>query len=199
MSTRATYSFKNSLEEWTPETCIYIHYDGYPEGAASYFWAMLHLENLRGDQATRFIRANDLAEITLSHEAHGDTEYRYSVDGNQLTAYKRVGDWSENEPNFDEFFSGTWYEFVNKYGSGKTGISTIENFSPIRYVAWGRYEKRYATHAQLVARAEHLIRKYEEYKVKFPDSTGNIAAMNDDAKAVADALAEWPESDEQAA
>lgn len=82
MSTRATYRFTDQQESrWTkPTTTIYIHSDGYPAGAAWYFYLTL-INPSHGDMATQFIRANERAEITHSHESHGDTEYRYDIAG----------------------------------------------------------------------------------------------------------------------
>lgn len=115
MSTRATYLISSS--NWDKlKICFYIHYDGYPEGAAEYFWNMHHNKNNRGGYAGRFIRSNDLAEFTLSHESHGDTEYRYTLsDKGELTALARNG-FSDN---WHQFYKGIWYEFVNKYISDK--------------------------------------------------------------------------------
>ena len=78
MSTRATYGFSSSEN---PDITLYIHHDGYPEGAAIYVCNALEERsyNKRQDYLTAesFIRANNRAEITRSHERHGDTEYRY--------------------------------------------------------------------------------------------------------------------------
>lgn len=112
MSTRATYRF------FRDETSVtyYIHHDGYPEGAAAYFnaaqvWAKKYSEKI----VDAFIRANDRAEHTESHEIHGDTEYRYDLIQNwngrriQMIAHERQnGEWVE-------FFSGEMMDFVKKY------------------------------------------------------------------------------------
>lgn len=105
MSTRATYKFEN--------VTYYIHYDGYPEGAASYFQNALLGSNGRGGLESRFLRYNELAEVTESHEIHGDTEFRYTVkkidNQNILCAQEYFdGKW-------EVIFSGTVYEFINKY------------------------------------------------------------------------------------
>jgi hypothetical protein len=78
MSTRATYRFIG--RDFTPTVTIYIHSDGYEAGAAMYFHRMLKSE-LRGQPAVKFIRANIEAEITESHDIHGDTAYRYDIEG----------------------------------------------------------------------------------------------------------------------
>ena len=82
MGTRATYQFQAT--NFAPSQTFYIHWDGYPEGAAVYFEAMLKCENSRSGLAGQFFRANELAEFTESHKLHADTEYRYNIsyDGN---------------------------------------------------------------------------------------------------------------------
>tara|TARA_B110000503_G_scaffold42230_1_gene69210 strand:+ start:1070 stop:1387 length:318 start_codon:yes stop_codon:yes gene_type:complete len=74
MSTRATYQF---ITDFSDVTC-YIHHDGYPQGAAQYLNEAMTAE--------KFIRKNEKAEITISHESHADTEYRYTIGDNFITA-----------------------------------------------------------------------------------------------------------------
>ena len=77
MSTRATYQIDY--------TTFYVHTDGYPTGAADKFRDVLSYIAAGKDHAINFtfadifLRALDNAEITQSHDAHGDTEYRYTV------------------------------------------------------------------------------------------------------------------------
>jgi hypothetical protein len=85
MATRATYEFNSN----DSKTTVYIHWDGYPTGAAVYFYNMI-MNTSKGDLATQFIRANKEAEITESHERHGDTEYQYTITGNDLHATIKV-------------------------------------------------------------------------------------------------------------
>lgn len=110
MATRATYAFKNDR---TTLATLYIHYDGYPEGAANYFRQAA--ESNRRDWVGKMFHAAEYAEITGSHESHGDTEYRYTldVDSNVLTAWKRYGDW--DMPVWVEIFEGDIKEFIQKY------------------------------------------------------------------------------------
>jgi hypothetical protein len=78
MSTRATYRFASPMP-YKPAVTMYIHHDGYPEGAVQYLLAALQ----QGDgylSAESFIRANGRAELCSSHQSHGDTEYRYEID-----------------------------------------------------------------------------------------------------------------------
>lgn len=82
MATRATYGFY-AQSEFKPSTTIYIHWDGYEEGAAHYYlnalaWAFDNHGRLFFS-VEDFIRANDSAEITLNHETHSDSEYRYDI------------------------------------------------------------------------------------------------------------------------
>ena len=100
MSTRATYKIG--------DVCYYIHYDGYPEGAAKYFKAMRDCENMRGGYAERFIRANDLAQFIEGHDAQGDTEFQYTLnENNRLTAVEaRTG---------HAIFIGQLDEFIEEF------------------------------------------------------------------------------------
>ena len=133
MSTRATYHFKPDGEyaHLEPTTTIYIHYDGYPEGAAMYFYALL-IHPSKGDAATQFIRANGQAELTLSHEVHGDTVYRYTLIGHgpqaTLLAQKAM---FENEHDFGpwrKIFGGPVCEFIDQH------TEMIEDYTPFRKV-----------------------------------------------------------------
>ncbi len=134
MSTRATYLFKNK-DEWYPDICIYIHHDGYPEGAAYYLHNAFSvkresaIETVAGYvTAETMIRGNDRAEITRAHEGHGDTEYRYTVTGNQLVAEKGYGD------DWKTFYTGDWCDFINQH----IDAEWIEgDFQPIKRVDLG--------------------------------------------------------------
>lgn len=125
MATRATYQIGHNT--------FYCHWDGYPAGAAERFANMIAamtvaaadgsrlsaIEDRRGGFAFAFIRGNMDAEPTLGHDAHGDTEYRYTLttkaDGTAIIEVR--------ERNHDsEFrFSGlyTLDEFINRNGAGK--------------------------------------------------------------------------------
>jgi len=129
MSTRATYKIDF--------TTFYIHHDGYPEGAAEYFAAALDPSNRVEDRAPNasladdFIRANSRAELTESHQTHGDTEYRYTVrttqpngdrlDNPTIVAQKRVG-WGD-DTDWKTFFNATLDEFVTKYNQPTNGLA----------------------------------------------------------------------------
>lgn len=73
MSTRATYQINGHT--------FYIHHDGYPAGAAMYLNNAMEFTSEAPNATFQddFMRANARAELTESHEAHPDTEYRYTV------------------------------------------------------------------------------------------------------------------------
>lgn len=110
MSTRATYKVITELTE----TTFYIHHDGYPEGASEYFQNALKSDR-RGSFADRFHNANERAEITLSHNAHGDTEYRYDIrtSGDEIVVMAMATSWDSDKG--EVVFNGTLTEFIAKY------------------------------------------------------------------------------------
>lgn len=123
MSTRATYRF----DDESSKTTIYVHHDGYPTGAASYFYDMLNNPS-SGNLATQFIRAVPRATITKSHEYHGDTEYQYTVthvESNSLDPFLDAFDVNNNAT----IFSGPLYDFVHKH------CQQIDNYKPFKLVS----------------------------------------------------------------
>jgi len=122
MSTRATYKFEDRAT-----TTIYIHYDGYPQGAAVYFNQMLTNPS-KGDLATQFIRANQNAEITKSHKDHGDTEFHYDIKGSNAEA--DIWAYSVNQDTKEKIcvYSGKLYDFINSHSN------LIDNFKPYKRV-----------------------------------------------------------------
>jgi hypothetical protein len=124
MSTRATYLIKNA-DEWTPNTCLYIHHDGYLEGAACYFYnAFLKDGRINAES---MIRGNEGAEITRSHDQHSDTEYRYTIEKNNLIAEQGHGD------NWTTVFAGDWVDFINNNISS----DWVDDIQPIKRVEIG--------------------------------------------------------------
>ena len=113
MSTRATYQFNDH----GCTTTVYVHQYGYPQGAAAFFLAMHHARSGKG-HAVDFIRSNGLAEITKSHDAHGDTDYQYTIkkDG-ELKAVRILRDFSKDTRTKEIFFTGQYTRFINLYGS----------------------------------------------------------------------------------
>ena len=123
MATRATYTFKS---EGGIEAHIYIHYDGYPRGAASYFKKMMELleerqkplSDLRGGLVEQFIRANKNAEFTEHWQIHGDTEWHYEIDGDQLTVLELEGskDLDDSEDRKGrQFFKGSMGDYLKEF------------------------------------------------------------------------------------
>ena len=112
MGTRATYCFSNEGYK----TTVYVHWDGYPSGAAEYFNHVLNFKGA-GCFATKFIKAIYAAELTESHDYHGDTEYMYDLDlvTNILTALKINRFWGEDkEPEKQVVFQGKLLDFIKQ-------------------------------------------------------------------------------------
>lgn len=127
MSTRATYTIIDTLYSGKErETHFYIHYDGYSEGAANYFYKLFACENGRGGLAEKFLRGNELAEFTENPANHGDREFHYVLKGDQLTQYSC--DWDSED--LKQEFCGKVYDFVNKYhhfDEGETPLTYVSN------------------------------------------------------------------------
>lgn len=103
MSTRATYQFIGKV---TGTHTMYIHHDGYPEYAFHYFQG--------GCTVDSFAEHNeDRAEVTESHDAHGDTEFRYTVQNNTVLCQKRV--FVGGKDSWEIEYLGTVFDFINKY------------------------------------------------------------------------------------
>jgi len=126
MATRATYRIACGNKA---ELTVYIHWDGYPEGAADYFDRALNLyENPRGSELLEkasfeacFLIANPKAEVTRSHESHGDTEYRYDVWRSRIDHRQRtyMVTWAERKPGGDVFEvinTLPLREFIDRFG-----------------------------------------------------------------------------------
>jgi hypothetical protein len=117
MSTRATYKFYGK----PPYLTLYIHHDGYPKGAAQYVqnWMGNDRENSSHLTVEKFIRANEKAEITQSHESHADTEYRYDFiqDGKVWKVLVEERKWIEDD-DFEGIWAGTLDEFVTEHLGG---------------------------------------------------------------------------------
>lgn len=125
MSTRATYRFLTDGardSSYSGAITLYIHSDGYHAGAAEYFARAVASQlgsESRGGIVEAFIRANAGAELTPNHEAHYDTEYRYtlSVGTNEtnLLVQQRMHGWGEDEkPTWRTSFGGSLVEFLNE-------------------------------------------------------------------------------------
>jgi len=115
MSTRATYLFTNNSMA-AEDICVYIHHDGYPTGAAEYLRKALFIAKTdRRPILEAFIAANSRAEITRSHQAHGDTEYRYTIDRKDVRVDERISSFTEQD-GFQSYwktiYSGSIDEFI---------------------------------------------------------------------------------------
>ena len=169
MGTRATYCFSS---EYKPATTVYIHWDGYPDGAAAYLLNAIKHVCHKGDSIREFsglltvetfIRANEGAEITSGHDAHGDTDYRYDVDLKSDTVVVRKRSktpiWTGSIAQFINTFSEYTKEVVRKRGSNQ-----------------------WATLAMAKACAKKQRAKLRDYKAKFPQAVGNFGGMELDVK-----------------
>jgi hypothetical protein len=169
MSTRATYRFEKRLRAHGPShpaLTLYIHHDGYPSGAAAYFWAAHHFET-RGCFAEAFIRANDRAELTDSHQVHGDTEYRYSLTDGVLKAEKGFYD-STDTKQWRTIFEGPYWQFIN------ANPESIEGFTPIREIpsTWG--PPSLLSRQQVEANVTRARNELDSYRARFPEPSGNL-------------------------
>lgn len=168
MSTRATYLFDQTSMQ--PAVCYYIHHDGYKEGAACYFRNMLNAANGRGGYAAAFLRGNYNAEFTGGHNAHGDTEYRYTVaaDGS-LRVDNRVpgGEWKS------AYIGGKVWQFVNEYDTDG------ELFVPYAN------KHGYTVHMELPAALTRLKHARESLIIQMMNqgASANIASAFDDFEA----------------
>lgn len=124
MATRATYSITNNMG-FTAH--LYIHWDGYETGAATYFYAALTNAAVtagNGGFAEEMIRANSGAELTSCPEQHGDTEFHYDISSDMsLKAYAIRRD-EDGERKKVPVFVGDIYSFINRYNE------LIEDFKP---------------------------------------------------------------------
>jgi hypothetical protein len=153
MSTRATYKF----ESHTGAHTFYGHHDGYPQGAAFRLWLMHHTR-CRGGYGDAFFRGNPDVELTRSHELHGDTEYRYTINKDGiLSATERIPG-QEWKP----FYVGHYAEFVNNYlpadWCGTEDAPARERLQEVT-TEYGRRE--WKTRSQLTAEVERLTAEVE--------------------------------------
>ena len=111
MATRATYRF---LED---NATFYLHWDGYPEGAALHFAKAIDYE--AGDTelleltAIRFLLANRAATVIDAHDSHADTEYRYDIGLGHVVVMHRVPNGSRDY--WERLDMLTVQEFLEKY------------------------------------------------------------------------------------
>ncbi|WP_223518280.1 hypothetical protein [Pseudomonas sp. BF-R-21] len=148
MSTRATYQFESA--DLRQAITLYIHTDGYEEGAAEYFKDACLFNNARGGLAEAFIRANDRAEITGSHQTHADTEYRYTLGvNNHLIAEKRT--FTDSEQFGHNNWKGVWNGPLLDFIHAKTGVKLL--------ALPGRYLDQDGANSYLLERIEEMNRQ----------------------------------------
>jgi YD repeat-containing protein len=193
MSTRATYRIKPACD-WQTAATIYIHHDGYEAGAAHYLASMLACDNDRGGWVCMFIRANDGAELTERHEAHGDTEYRYDLDekARSVTMYKRVWDGSgvgfENA-RFPKAGKYDVLDFITKFAKWET---TPREFASLqgRYLpkakalAWVEQQLTYAQSAYFqgwLGNSAGALADVQRHEILLTPNQRNICKALDEA------------------
>lgn len=180
MSTRATYKLPTMNEGYVT---VYIHYDGYPAGAAEYFSNMLAAD--RGINAETFIRVNERAELTRENY-HGDTDYRYEVgrDG-YVTIQKR-----ENYDEKGQYASDRWttlgrFELAEWVRSNLRRDENLDG-KPIESRFYRINTGTDARHFFItsVAQWEQKLREKKDelalYAKAFPTGIGNIRGIESD-------------------
>lgn len=171
MSTRATYEIG--------DLTFYVHHDGYPAGAAAKFADMIGamtvsangrgidaIADRRGGACFAFIRGNMNAEPTESHQAHGDTEYRWKISesaGALLVShqarsadFERWSAWSSPQP---------LEEFINRHQPG----AVVSLPYPSEYVR----RTLYATTENAVKIAAEYRRQAAKFQAGNPNKAGN--------------------------
>src|SRR6056297_723711 len=123
MSTRAIYTFEDAQDE----AQIFVHHDGYPVGAASYFkkWQAAGLSwpapRFEADEAAAgFVAAIKTGpggvRVSGSRFAHGDVEfgYRLSMRGDALHVQCAVTDYWGDAPAEHVVFDGPLSTFLSE-------------------------------------------------------------------------------------
>tara|TARA_B100001287_G_scaffold107686_3_gene90723 strand:+ start:2320 stop:2901 length:582 start_codon:yes stop_codon:yes gene_type:complete len=176
MSTRATYQIFDDT--------FYIHHDGYLEGAAMYFFNMVqasrHIRNgiwdwskPKGGAPFAFIRGNANCEPTTGHDAHGDTEYKYTLfkenDVLKLIALERTG-WATE--SWHGVFCGSLCDFVNKYYNHPVNQIVDVN---------DKYSNYLCTREQALKAAEGYLEQSNKFNDDNPNKIGylnTVKALN---------------------
>lgn len=124
MSTRANYIFiKNDIRLGI----AYIHYDGYPSGAANYFQKALLLGDGRINNPKDFLIANPEAEICA--DIHGDIEYLYTFDIDRQTILKEEIYYTKRGRQCKRFIlEESIYDFINSYYSVFASNETLKKY-----------------------------------------------------------------------
>lgn len=177
MSTRAVYTFTGG---WIGKVSFYIHFDGYPEGAAKYFYNAIRSE---GNLADAFHRANPKAEITSGPEAHGDLEYSYAVEIDEtkvsrFSAYKM--DYQETDWEWRMFETCGPEAFAHWINRQRTGRDGARPADLVLYVKPhnSRLPGRLTTEEKEMARLASQKAERADYAAKFPHFSGNLATYD---------------------
>lgn len=195
MATRATYRF---IPKGCAPVCFYIHYDGYPAGAAAYFHRALQSQRKEDDFGRRvggrditaaFVHANvELCEFAASHDAYGDTEYRYNynVETDILEAQERY--FVGSARNWRTIYRGGLHGFLNEPWEG----STVPKYYATPSMQWvngqQRQVSRWFTVEQAQQDREAMSQALDAYRAKFPLNTGNINSMMEQLKRAEEVL-----------
>jgi hypothetical protein len=118
MSTRAVYTFANFKDWKSKDFHLYVHQDGYPEGAAKYFEDMVYFANLsepQGDLVSSFIyvikenfKLNPIPQANRLDA--GDLEWGYTLTEEGNVTVHRIKNGTETQ-----HWSGTLMQFLDKY------------------------------------------------------------------------------------
>jgi hypothetical protein len=172
MGTRATYQIGKHV--------FYIHWDGYEDGAAVYFYNMIEANNKLDDSgidrplnsggyAENFLRGNPGAEFTESHEIHGDTEYQYTLDADTLTLTVVELGWDRGVDGYKKVknqYNIGLDEFINKHQK------CLEDHKVVRYA----YNAYGGTTLMTKENLEDLLRAEEKLQITWAANGNNKGA-----------------------
>ena len=188
MSTRATYTFEPSRHDVRSRAvCIYKHHDGYPQGAATWIYnAFVHRQ--RG-LAEGFLRGNPESELTDSHDAHGDTDYRYTVQPDEshscgwtVTALRRIRD----DESWALAFRGSLIDFVAEHSNP----DWVDDYSPLIAVesAHHRGGERWLTEREAKQELREKCRMLGFWSREKPAASANADSLRREIHALAEAV-----------
>lgn len=118
MSTPALYTFLGASgiadASSRPDVSMYVHYDGYPAGAAAKFLRATQHHNQRGGMAERFLRSEPDSELISKGTSCGH-QFTYTVSSDGLrvmvNAIVRNG---EGHRTAKTIFHGAMIDFINE-------------------------------------------------------------------------------------
>lgn len=200
MSTRATYQLPGGYGDAQVNVTFYIHHDGYEHGAMSYFQSALErLPTSKGGMAEAFLRANDGAELTKNHKAHGDTEYRYTLrhDGVLAAEGRMLGSSA-----WCRLYHGGLRYWINSvaeregapfhwFSDDRPHRTLVRAWTPWRVIN-GRWWQEH-TLMQAIDKAQAEL---DAYRAKFPTGLGNIAWHESEVKKLRESLVLYRKADE---